>query len=356
MTSLINGSKAAIVRLWRNDAPLTATAAIMAVALAASTLGLWLDPTQIQGAPAWLKPAKFALSIGVYCVTLAWSFSYIPAFARTRRFVGWTTAAAMLVELGIIAVQAARGTTSHFNVSSPLNGALFSIMGLAIVLQTLSTVAVAVALFRQPFRDRALGWGLRLGIVLTIAGAFIGGAMTRPDAEQVQALAAGQGTLAGSHTVGAPDGGAGVPVTGWSRAHGDLRVPHFLGLHSLQLIPLFALGLRRTRLPSSQRVKLVFTLAASYASFVGISFWQALRGEAFFTPGASTLTALVLWLVLTGADLAIDLHVRPSRIARISGAAHLDERATPSDAATLSQGVASSLSSASSQRFRSDAE
>ena len=301
MASIINGSSAAFLRLWRSNTPLTLTASIMVVALAASAVGLWLDPRQILGAPAWLKPAKFALSIAIYCVTLAWLFSYIPSYVRTRRFVGWATAAAMLVELGIIATPAARGTTSHFNVSSPLNGVLFSIMGAAITLQTLSTIAVAVALFRQRFDDRALGWGLRLGLVLTILGASLGGAMTRPSAEQLAALEAGQGTVAGAHTVGAPDGATGTPVTGWSREHGDLRVPHFLGLHALQLLPLVAVALRRTRTSSSQRVELVFTLAVSYATFVGISLWQALRGESLVAPDASTLTLLVTWFLLTSA-------------------------------------------------------
>ena len=53
-------------------------------------------------------------------------------------------------------------------------------MGLAIVVQTLVDVAVAVALWRQRFADRAMGWALRLGMTITIVGALTGGLMTRP--------------------------------------------------------------------------------------------------------------------------------------------------------------------------------
>jgi len=43
-----------------------------------------------------------------------------------------------------------------------------------------------------------------------------------------------------SHTVGAPDGGLGLPILNWSIDHGDIRIPHFMGLHALQLLPVIA--------------------------------------------------------------------------------------------------------------------
>lgn len=290
-----------VARPWRVDAPLTATALLMLVVLVACGLGLWLDPRMLLGAPVWLKPAKFAASIAVYSLTLIAVFSQLPAHARARRVVGRMTAAAMLIEVGIIALQAARGTTSHFNVSTPLNAALWMIMGIAIVTQTLSTVAVALALFRQRFADPALGWALRLGMVLTIAGAFIGGVMSQPTPVQRAEMRAGHAAVSGAHTVGAPDGGAGLPVTGWSRGHGDVRGAHFMGLHALQLLPLLALALRRTRATRAQQARLVCAAAASYAGLVGVVLWQALRGQSIVAPDTSTLGVLLVWLMLSAA-------------------------------------------------------
>jgi hypothetical protein len=141
-------------RLWKTDAPLTMTGLLMLPALAIAAVGLIVDPRLIMGSPAWLKPAKFALSIAVYVFTLAWMFTFIPGFKRTCRVVGWVTAIVMVLELSIISLQAWRGTTSHFNFSTPLNAALFAVMGTAIVLQTVTSIAVAIALWRQEFEDR----------------------------------------------------------------------------------------------------------------------------------------------------------------------------------------------------------
>ena len=285
-----------VERLWRASAPLTATGLLMLVALAIAAIGLVFDPRVITGAPAWLKPAKFAVSIAIYTFTLAWIFSLLPEWTRTRRVVGWTTAVVMLLEVTIIDLQAIRGTTSHFNTSTPLDAALFTTMGAAIVVQTLSTIAVAVALWRQRFEDPALGWALRLGMMITIVGALTGGLMTRPTAQQLDAARAGQPmTVAGAHTVGAVDGGPGLPGTGWSTEHGDLRVPHFVGLHALQVLPVVAFFLARRRLSDTVRVRLTLTASASYVALFGILLSQALRGQPVLAPDALTLALFAAW-------------------------------------------------------------
>src|SRR5262245_25252469 len=114
-----------IRNLWRNSRPLTAMAVVMLIALVPFVVGVFVDPRLITGVPAWLKPAKFAISTAIYALTLAWVFGALTAWRRVRAIAGWTTAIVFAVEVAIIAVQAWRGTTSHFNVSSPLNAALF---------------------------------------------------------------------------------------------------------------------------------------------------------------------------------------------------------------------------------------
>lgn len=283
-------------RLWRASAPLTAVGLLMIIVAGASLIAMAVDPRVITGAPAWLKPFKFAVSTAIYSLTLAWIFTLFPDWPRVRRIVGWTTAIVFVLEVAIIDMQAWRGTTSHFNVSTSLNMVLFLVMGSAILLQTFVSVAVAVALWRTQLSDRALGWALRFGMILTIAGALTGPMMTRPTAEQLaDARETGRMTVLGAHTVGAADGGPGVPVTGWSREHGDIRTPHFIGLHAIQALAIVAVVLRRWRRPEPVRVKAVLVAAASYASLFLLLLWQALRGNSVVAPDPIALLAMAIW-------------------------------------------------------------
>jgi hypothetical protein len=270
--------QALLACLWAADPLLTGTGLFLLALLVPMSIGLWLDPREIGGAPAWLKPAKFALSTGIYTLSLAWVFTYLADWPRTRRIVGRTTAMVMLVEVAIIALQAARGTTSHFNMGTPLDASLFTIMGTAIFAQTAVSIAVATALWRQPFADRALGWALRIGMTMTIVGALTGGLMTRPTETQLaEARVSGRLPLVGAHTVGAPDGGPGLPVTGWSTRHGDLRVAHFMGLHALQTLPILTFIAFRRR-HERTRIRLTLATAAAYVLVFVALLTQALRG------------------------------------------------------------------------------
>jgi len=305
-----------LITLWRTDARLTAVGLLMVGLLGAHAAGMVLDPRIITGAPAWLKPAKFSASIAIFTLTLAWVFTYLPEWVRLRRIVSWLTALTFLLEIAIIDLQAWRGTTSHFNVGTPLNGMLFQVMGLGIVVQTLSTIGVAVALFRQRFADRAFGWALRLGIVISLVGAMTGGVMLRPTSAQLDAARTGHRmTVAGAHTVGAPDGGPGLPGTGWSTEHGDVRVAHFIGLHALQVLPLLALVFVRRGWTEAGRVRVVWALSASYVALYGLLLWQALRGQSIANPDSLTIVAMASWAVLTACAIGLSrLRAHSSRL------------------------------------------
>jgi len=300
MESLVNRLRTGFGGLWAGSPALTTAGLLMIGLLGVSVIGLRVDPRVITGAPAWLKPAKFAISTAIYMLTLAAIFTQLPQWPRTRRVVGWVTATVLVLEVAIIDTQAWRGTTSHFNVGTMLDAVLFAIMGLAIVVLTVTSVAVAVAVWRQRFDDRALGWALRFGLVISIIGASTGWFMTRPTSAQISdARATGRIVVAGAHTVGAPDGGPGLPGTGWSVDHGDLRIPHFVGLHAMQILPLLALAVRRRRWDETARVRAMFVATASYVALFAILLWQALRGQSLVQPDGFTIGVFLVWAILS---------------------------------------------------------
>jgi hypothetical protein len=114
--------------------------------------------------------------------------------------------------------------------------------------------------------------------------------------------------LVGAHSVGAPDGGPGMPITGWSTTGGDLRIPHFVGMHALQALPLLVmlLGFLARRFPRLRpgvvRARLVTVAAAAYAGLVALVTWQAERGQPLIHPDDRTLWALAV--LVTGTVVA----------------------------------------------------
>jgi hypothetical protein len=125
--------------------------------------------------------------------------------------------------------------------------------------------------------------------------------MTGPTLEQADALARGTEPAAiGGHAVGVVDGGPGLPVLGWSTEGGDLRAPHFVGIHAMQFLPLLAMGLgvaarRRPGLrDESVRTRLVAAAAVGYGGLFLVTAWQAFRGQSVIAPDAWTLGALTL--------------------------------------------------------------
>ncbi|MFC0506720.1 hypothetical protein [Micromonospora costi] len=294
--------------------PLMLVAVTMVALAVVSLVGLAVDDRTLAGVPVWLKPFKFAVSFLVYVVTLAWMISLTRRGRRVAWWAGTVVAASGFVEVGLIAAQAARGRQSHFNVATPLDTTIFLLMAVLIAVLYTATLVFAVILAIQRMPDRAIAWTLRLGLLVALVGMGLGYLMVLPTPAQEAADAV---TLVGAHSVGVPDGGPGMPLTGWSTTGGDLRIPHFVGMHALQVLPLFTIALgalagRRPRLRDGRvRLRLTVVAAAAYAGLVAIVTWQALRGQPLIHPDRATLTAAGLLAAATAAGVLFALR-RPA--------------------------------------------
>jgi hypothetical protein len=141
--------------------------------------------------------------------------------------------------------------------------------------------------------------------MLSIVGASTGGLMTAPRASQIaEARATHHMAISGAHTVGAPDGGPGLPGAGWSREHGDIRVAHFVGLHAMQVLPVVAWLLTRRRGSDARALRLTFVVAGSYFALFALLLVQALNGESVVAPSPAFLSGFTIWAAATAITAA----------------------------------------------------
>lgn len=84
-----------------------------------------------------------------------------------------------------------------------------------------------------------------------------------------------------------------VQVSLWSTTGGDLRIPHFIGLHAFQFLPLVAF-LLRDQVSEPTRVRLVWTAKFGFLGLLLLTLWQALRAQPMLEPDALTLAAAAL--------------------------------------------------------------
>ncbi|MFM9839445.1 MAG: hypothetical protein ACKVOQ_14345 [Cyclobacteriaceae bacterium] len=223
----------------------------------------FFDSRLVMGINPWIKPMKFGLSVGIYCWTFAWLLRYLVSKGNVK-FISWVIIVCMIAENAIITLQAARGVISHYNISSGLDALLFSVMGAFIGINTMIIFyTLVVFLFTSTTLDKNMLLAWRLGLLLFLVGGVAGGMMI--------------GNL--SHTVGASDGTDGIAFLNWSKVVGDLRSAHFITMHGLQVIPLFAF-LVSSKLKRPQLLTAVFFFL--YSVFCLRLHQVALDGKPFF--------------------------------------------------------------------------
>jgi hypothetical protein len=214
----------------------------------------FVDPRLIAGVSVWEKPAKFFLSLIVQALTVAWAISLLERPARGVKVATWIFVTAILVEMIYMIFRASRGEASHFNTSTPFASIMYSIMGVGALSLTATSGFIGWRVWQHrgsSLMREAAGVGLMLGALLgTIAGAYLSSQT--------------------SHWMGGVHNDAtGLGFFHWSTTGGDLRVAHFIGLHTSQALPLAALTGNRLA---------VYGTAALCAAVMVITFAMATMG------------------------------------------------------------------------------
>ena len=218
-----------------------------------------------MGINPWIKPMKFCISTAIYVWTYSWLLHDIQKpWHKLKSSLKWIVFLSMAIEMFIVILQGARGVRSHFNFETNIDSLLFGVMGIFIMINTVVIFILAIMYFfnHDNLKPNYL-LGLRLALIIFIAGNMIGGMMISN----------------GQHAVGVSDGGDGLPFLNWSKLGGDLRIAHFMGLHSLQIIPFLSyITIQKIDSMMKQRV-LIVALTTIYAFILYSITNQALAGQ-----------------------------------------------------------------------------
>jgi hypothetical protein len=226
----------------------------------------FFNSSEILGLNTMIKPLKFALSTWIYAWTLAYLLYYVNKQAAVRKFT-ILAIVTMVFENAVITAQAFRGQLSHFHVNSIAGGILYALMGVMIVWLTTATLVLSLRFILQKAYAISAPFALsiKIGLCMFVFFSFFGGYMS----------------MLNSHNVGGTMGQAGLPLVNWSTLFGDLRIAHFFGIHSLQIIP--ALGyFCSVKIADPQKAsKTICLLSFLYFLFVGFTAIQAIMGLPF---------------------------------------------------------------------------
>lgn len=247
-----------------------------------------------EGPTSFRKPALFGISTGL---TL-WSCLWVSHILKPGKWLNCSTrvlTSALLLEVGLITLQAWRGEASHFNRRTPLDASIETMLLFLITVASLIIFWLnALALRRkelvrlQPHMRLAVRAGLSLLSISCLLGFLITAVGTR----QVTAGLAPE-TL---------------------QPHGVLKFPHGAALHAIQTLVLLAWCANRIGSRWPQAV-VWFAIAAHVLGLL-FAIAQTFRGRARFEldlPGSMLLTATSLALLVSGILLVYRRPTDPRR-------------------------------------------
>ena len=222
------------------------------------------DTVQVGGRYRLIKPLNFTMSMAMYLATVVILLDYLRASMWWKKVIGWGVSICTSTAITCIITQAARGTTSHFNTSTPFDSVVSSVMDIVDPLNGVFVLVLLIFALQGKYDvSRSSQLGIAFGLFIFLAGSAIGGVMVAQ----------------GQSVVGVAPESPGVPVLNWSTTGGDFRVAHFLGIHALQILPIAGWLIDRLKaLPRRAKPTAVVAVSAGYVLLMGFVFMQAMNG------------------------------------------------------------------------------
>jgi hypothetical protein len=210
-----------------------------------------------QGPVSWRKPVTFGVSFGLTLITIAWVASYVRLGRRARSWLLGVFAAACVLEVTLITVQAWRRVPSHFNMETPTDALIARVLaaggGALIVVVLVLTVAASRA---DPAVAPSMRLAVRAGFASLDVALLIGALMIVRGVSRVAG-----GDQQGAYAVG-----------------GSLKPGHAVTMHGVLVLPALAWVLARSGWSERRRRHIVWLAVAGYAVLAGVVVVESLLG------------------------------------------------------------------------------
>lgn len=245
-----------------------------------------LDDIPWEGTVSWRKPIVFALSLGSTLFSLAWVLTFLPKRRRLNWGLMSILGVSMSVEYGLIVMQAWRGVPSHFNYTTPFDSAVFSMMGIMILIFGVICLIITGMVFFTVNAPASMVWAIRMGLLILAMSQFLGYMIVQNGTAQAFSESGEyvRDVTETASTIGAA---------------GNMKVPHAVTLHALQVLPILAWLLLFSNWRERQRLQLVLVAGVGYSGLVGVSLIQTFSGQAAFD------LSVLISLLLAGSVVSI---------------------------------------------------
>ena len=174
------------------------------------------DDTQVLGKNAWLYPVKYYFSIGIFIWSMGWYLYYLNNVLQRNTLI-WVFLLTTLIQTSVVLLQSSRGVSSFYNLNTPFDKLVYGIQTVSqIVFILLMGVTTYFFYFQKKnSKSQHFTWGIRMGMIIFLIGLFIGVYMMLVHGNNESFL--------GSNIL--------------NKKHGNLKIPFFLGIHGLQIVP-----------------------------------------------------------------------------------------------------------------------
>jgi hypothetical protein len=181
------------------------------------------DDTQVLGKNAWINPMKYYFSIGIFIWSMGWYLHYLNNTLH-RNILIWGFLFTTILQTSIVLFQSIRGVSAFYNQNTPFDNLVFGFQSVNNIIFILLMLVTTYLFYFQKKNSKSqhFTWGIRMGMIIFLIGLFIG----------VYMSIVNKNIYVNNNAI--------LEKITLNKKQINLKIPFFLGIHGLQIIPILS--------------------------------------------------------------------------------------------------------------------